>query len=201
MAFLRDGTLAKLDFLEKNHLLPSNHQGDYVGSGGFGWTHELPQKDFNGQIRTIDMWGFCESQETSVVHPDMFDEFVFKYQLLILERFGLNCYGCCEPLHKRWHIVKQAPRLRRVSVSPWCNIAEIADLTKDKYILSIKPHPAKLAVKEFDEASIRGEIREKLSQAKGCRVEIIMKDNNTIANNPQHVIDWVRIAKEEAERF
>lgn len=201
MAFLRDGTLAKLDFLEKNHLLPTNHRGDYVGSGGFGWTKELPQPDFNGSARTKDMWGFGESQETSLVHPDMFAEFVYQYQAPILERFGLNCYGCCEPLHKRWHVVKQTPRLRRVSVSPWCDVAAIADQLKDEYVLSLKPHPGKLAVKDFDEEEVRGEIRGKLAQAKGCRVEIIMKDNNTIANNPQHVIDWVRIAKEEAEIF
>jgi hypothetical protein len=28
-----------------------------------------------------------------------------------------------------------------------------------------------------------------------------MKDNHTIANNPQNVVRWVQIAKEEVERF
>jgi hypothetical protein len=37
-----------LDFLEKNNLLSLNNESTYVGSGGFGWTHELPQKDFDG---------------------------------------------------------------------------------------------------------------------------------------------------------
>ena len=45
----------------------------------------------------------------------MFAEFVLPYQLPILERFGLNCYGCCEPLDQRWSTLKQ---LRRASVSP-----------------------------------------------------------------------------------
>jgi hypothetical protein len=31
-------------------------------------------------------------------------------------------------------------------------------------------------------------------------VEAIMKDNHTIGNNPQNVIRWCRIAREEAER-
>ena len=35
---------------------------------------------------------------------------------------------------------------------------------------------------------------------RGCRVEVIMKDNHTIRNDPQRVIRWVRIAREEAER-
>jgi hypothetical protein len=34
----------------------------------------------------------------------------------------------------------------------------------------------------------------------GCNVEILMKDNHTIGNNPQNVVRWVQIAKEEAER-
>ena len=73
------------------------------------------------------MWGFGESQETVGVSPEMFAEFVLPYQLPILERFGLNCYGCCEPLDKRWEYVKQIPRLRRVSVSPWSNRAFMAE--------------------------------------------------------------------------
>jgi hypothetical protein len=31
-------------------------------------------------------------------------------------------------------------------------------------------------------------------------VEAIMKDNHTIGNNPQNVIRWCQIAREEAER-
>ncbi|MDW8321444.1 MAG: hypothetical protein RMM08_08775, partial [Armatimonadota bacterium] len=80
MAFLRDGHAARVDFLEKNGLLFLNNDGTYVGSGGFGWTHELPQPDFQGHVRTIDMWGFAESQETVGVSPDMFEEFIFPYQ-------------------------------------------------------------------------------------------------------------------------
>jgi hypothetical protein len=101
MAFLRDAHVAKLDYLEQRRLLSLNNDGTYVGSGGFGWTQQLPQPDFDGRVRACDMWGFGESQETVGISPKMFDEFVFPYQLALLERFGLNCYGCCEPLDKR----------------------------------------------------------------------------------------------------
>jgi hypothetical protein len=70
---------------------------------------------------------------------------VLPYQLPILSRFGLNCYGCCEPLDKRWEYVKQIPRLRRVSVSPWSNRAFMAEQLGANYILSMKPNPADLA--------------------------------------------------------
>lgn len=201
MAFLRDGHLAELDFLEQNGLLSLNNDSTYVGSGGFGYTNELPQKDFNGKVRTIDMWGFGESQETSGVSPELFEEFIFPYQRVILERFGLNCYGCCESLNKRWHIVKEIPRLRRVSVSPWANIEDMAEKLGSNYIYSLKPIPTDLAVPKIDEERIRKNLREAMKITKNCRVEIIMKDNNTIGNNPENVIRWCKIAKEEAERL
>ncbi|MFH1614308.1 MAG: hypothetical protein ABIG61_04390 [Planctomycetota bacterium] len=83
--------MAKLDFLEKNGLLSLNNDGNYVGSGGFGWTDELPAKGFDEKrVRCSDMWGFAESQETVGVPTDMFEEFVFQYQLPLLERFGFT---------------------------------------------------------------------------------------------------------------
>ena len=33
---------------------------------------------------------------------------------------------------------------------------------------------------------------------RGCVVEIIMKDNHTIGSRPENVVQWCRIAKEEA---
>jgi len=201
MGILRDGTLARLDFLEKNGLLSLNTEGTYVGSGGFGWTTELPGKDFDGsRVRTTDMWGFGESQETTTWSPDMFGEFVFPYQLPVLDRFGLNCYGCCEPLDRRWHIVKNIPRLRRVSVSPWADLEDMADKLGDRYVYSMKPIPTDIATPVIDEDRIRRGLREAIRICRGCRLEIIMKDNHTIGKNPQNVITWCRIAGEEAER-
>lgn len=201
MARLRDGALCVVNSLAVRNLLSPNHEGDYVGSGGFGWTQELPQSDFAGQIRPCDLWGFAESQETVGISPAMFEEFVFPYQLPLLERFGLTCYGCCEPLDKRWHIVQRFPRLRRVSVSPWANRAFMADMLGDRYIYSMKPTPADLALPTFDEEHIRLTLRKDLEATRNCRVEVIMKDNHTIANDPRRVVRWVQIAREEAERL
>ncbi len=201
MAFLRDGLLAELDFLEENNLLFLNNRGEYVGSGGFGYTNELPASDFAGKVRTKDLWGFAESQETVGISPAAFEEFVFQFQLPILERFGLNCYGCCEPLDLRWDIVKKTPRLRRVSVSPWADWARMAEQLQDKYIYSLKPNPADIALPNLDEEHIRKGLREALKITEGCVLEIIMKDVTTVGNNPQNVVDWCRIAREEVENF
>ncbi len=201
MAFIRDGHLRKLEFLQSSGLLQGNTGGAYVGSGGFGWTKELPQKGFDPQrVRLKDMWGFAESQETTSVSPQMFAEFVLPYQMPILEKFGLNCYGCCEPLNQRWDYIKKIPNLRRVSVSPWADACEMAEQLGGDYVFSYKPNPAHLAVPNMDEELARAALRDIISKTKGCRLEIIMKDNNTLGGNPQNAYKWVQIAKQEAMR-
>ncbi len=200
MTILRDGTLKKLDYLEENSLLALNNDS-YIGSGGFGYTDELPAPGFDEKkVRTIDMWGFGDSQETGSVSPGMFKEFVFPYQVPLLKRFGLNCYGCCESLDERWEIVKEIPNLRRVSVSPWSDLELMAKNLGDRYIFSMKPNPAVLAVPVMDQEVVRKKISDALNKTKGCIVEIIMKDNHTIGNNPDNIINWVRILREEIEK-
>ena len=201
MAFLRDGYLHKLDFLQKNNLLSRNDGNIYVGSGGFGFTDKLPSPGFDGKVRLSDMWGFCESQETTCISPEMFEEFVFTYQLPLMEPFGLCCYGCCEPMDMRIEIVKKACNLRRVSVSAWAHREKMRDALGSNYIYSYKPTPADIARPASDWERIRKEIRETLQIAKDCQLEIIMKDNHTLGNNPDNAKTWCKIAKEEAMRL
>jgi hypothetical protein len=199
MSLLRDGTLQKLDRLQERGLLSLNSE-QYVGSGGFGYTSQLPSGVPLAPVRTDEMWGFCESQETVGVSPEMFAEFIFPYQLPLLERFGLNCYGCCEPLDVRWSVVRQAPNLRRVSVSSWANVKKMAAALEDRYVFSWKPSPAPLASPRLDERTVRAALRETLDATRGCRLEIIMKDNHTLGGNPHNAVRWVEIAREEIER-
>ncbi len=201
MGLLRDGYLAKLDFLEGSNLLSLNNNHAYVGSGGIGYTCELPRRQLDESgIRPCDMWCLTESQETVGVSPEQFEEFVFQYQKPLQERFGLNCYGCCEPLESRWHIVKKTPRLRRVSVSPWANQEKMAELLGDAYIYSRKPAPSLLAVPHVDADAVRADISRTLEVTRGCVVELVMKDNHTLGGNPDNLVQWVRIAREEIER-
>jgi len=200
MAFLRDGTLAKIDFLQSNGLLGSNANDAYVGSGGFGYTSQLKPGDSAAPASTADMWGFCESQETTAISPEMFGEFVYPYQRPLLERFGLNCYGCCEPLDLRWNVVKNTPRLRRVSVSPWANVEAMALNLQDRFVFSYKPAPTDLSTGVLHEDRIRAGLRRVIETTRGCHLEIIMKDNHTLGNQPENVVRWCRIAQEEADR-
>ncbi|HHX63540.1 MAG TPA: hypothetical protein GX702_01475 [Chloroflexi bacterium] len=202
MAILRDGNMHRLDWLESEGLLPLNTGGTYVGSGGFGWTTQLPAPGFDpDRVRTIDMWGFAESQETVGVGPSMFAEFIAPYQQPLLERFGLNCYGCCEPLDRRWDVVRRFPRLRRVSVSAWADLEVMSEYLGREYIMSIKPSPTLLAQPQMNEEAVRDDLRRTLRITRHNVVEIIMKDNHTLGGNPRNAARWVEIAREEIDRL
>jgi hypothetical protein len=202
MSFLENGYLKKIDFLEERGLLALNTGGTYVGSGGFGWTQQLPQEDFNAdKVRARDMWGFTESQETLGIAPAMFEEFIFPYQLEIMKRFGLNCYGCCEPLDFRWEVVRKFPALRRVSTSPWANRKKMNELLGRNYVMSLKPSPTPLAMSHLDEDDVRRAIRDDLRTTMDNHVEYIMKDNHTLGGNPGNATRWVEMVREEINRL
>ena len=200
-SFIADSHLKRLGWLEQQGLLALNNDGTYVGSGGFGYTDALPAAGFAGKARCIDLWGFAESQETVGVSPEMYAEFVFPEEQRVLDRFGLTCYGCCEPLHTRWDTVQKHQTLRRVSCSPWVDVPRMAALLGDGYIFSLKPNPAALALPDIDDAAIRRGLRDALEATRGCVVEIIMKDNHTLGGNPTNATRWCRIAREEATRI
>jgi len=197
MDLLSKGAIAMLNFLEQEHLLGQNIGNTYVGSGGFGFTDQLKEET---PATMKNMWGFCESQETSEVSAEMFAEFILPYHMPILELFGLNCYGCCEALERRWKFIEKIPHLRRVSCSPWSDKEKMAEYLGNKYIMSVKPQPSYLAMPVMEEDAARAEVRKVLDVTKGCNVEFIMKDNHTLGNNPRNITRWVEIVREEIGR-
>jgi hypothetical protein len=203
MAFLRDDFLHLLDWFESEKLLTLNNQNDYVGSGSIGYTTELPSqvKTAGQAVLARDLWGLSESQETVGVSPRMFEEFIFPYQLPVVERFGLSYYGCCEPVHTRFHVIKQFPNLRRVSVSPWCNQERITEMMDGKYIFCRKPNPTLISTEGFDEEAIRADVRATLNAAGSTPLELVMKDVHTLHDEPARLGRWVSLAREVCQEF
>jgi hypothetical protein len=202
MAFLRDDHLAFARWLEREGLYTLNNENDYIGSGSMGYTRDLPATGWQAgmPVRIRDLWVLLESQETVGVGPDQFEEFVFPYQLAIAREFGKIYYGCCEPVNNRWHILKRLPRLARVSVSPWADQERMAAGVGREIVFSRKPNPALISTERFDEEAIRRDLRQTLAIAKGCRLELLMKDVHTLRDQPARLARWVRLAREEIAR-
>ena len=64
----------------------------------------------------------------------------------------------------------------------------------------MKSSPADLAVPGINQDVIRKKIRNALRMTDGCVLEILMKDNHTLGGNPDNLINWVNIVKEEIEK-
>lgn len=200
MSFIAEGFMKAVGYLEQSGYLTLNNGHHYNDSGGIGYTDELPAPGFSGRVRLRDLWGFGVAQELALVGPAQHEEFVLNYQLRLLERCGLNAYGCCEPYTHKFDMLKKIPRLRRVSVSPWCDVEAAADALQDRYIFSWKPNPAMVA-DLFDPDAIRAYIRRTLEVTRGCVVEMIHKDTFTIQREPARLETWARIAREEIDRL
>ena len=73
------------------------------------------------------------------------------------------------------------------------------ELLGGDYVFCHKVSPTDIAVPVIDEDHIRTRLHQVLTDCKRCgnHVELIMKDNHTIANKPENVYRWVQIAKEE----
>jgi len=202
MKFLYDDFTAYAQWLEREGLLSLNNENDYIGSGSMGYTRALPagSEGAEGGAKRRDLWALVESQETVGVGPELFERFVFPHNKAIAEQFGLCYYGCCEPVNSRWHIVKRIKNLRSVSISPWADEEFMASELGNRYVYSRKPSPTMVSKEGFDEDEIRKDIRHTLDVARGCVLEIIMKDVHTLAGKPERLARWVHIAREESER-
>ena len=196
-----DGYMAELDQLEKLNLLLLETTG--VGSGGYGNTSDLPGAGCDpGYARPHDLWGCSNAQIFSEVSPDMHWEFAIRHDMRWLERWGLNYYGCCEPLDRKIHILRRIPNLRKISISPWADIDRAVENIGSDFVVSYKPNPAILAEESWHPERARAALRKVLERTgKKCHVEIILKDISTVRYKPQRLWEWSRIAMETAEEF
>jgi hypothetical protein len=190
-----DMILHRMRQFEDQEALCLNNRGG-AGSGGLAYTDELPQPDFEGRVRLRDLWGNQMAQIFVGVSPEMHEEFALRYEIEILQHFGLNCYGCCEPLHRKVHVVRKIPRLRRISMSPWVNWEEGAAAVGRDFVFSAKPNPAFLAAETWNPAPARDELTRVLAATRGLHVELVLKDIHTLRGDPARLVAWHRMAME-----
>ena len=131
----------------------------------------------------------------------MHKEFGVDYELRWLKRFGMNYYGCCEPLHNKIEILKRIPNLRKISISPWAKLDVVASEIGRDYVIPLKPSPSILAAPTWNPDLVREELETKLEITKQCNVEIVIKDISTVVHEPQRLWEWIRIASEIAQSY
>ena len=205
MDYVTEDMIRLYRFEEESGHMFLNNGNTLIGSGNWCFSRELPQKDFNGFVRSVDTWGHLNAEEACDISPAMFKEFILPYQKRLSKEFGLIYYGCCEPSSKFWdHGINEIENVRKVSISPWCDEKFMGErLAGKKIIYSRKPKDYQFIGGQaaFDEEAFRKNIRETVEATKGCKVEYIFRDVMTIHGNGAKVKRAVEIVREEASSY
>jgi hypothetical protein len=194
-----------LRWQEEQGLLVLNNGNDYMGSGSFCFSDELPREDYEGRVRSRDLWGHMNSQESIGISPEQFAEFIYPYYEDLAREFGLVYYGCCEPVHSYWDSsLKDLPNLRKISISPWCDEEIMGErLSGGRVIYSRKPSPNFIGIQSgFDEEAFTAYIRKTAAAVKGrCKAEFIFRDIYTLHGNRDKLRSAVEITRRVAEEL
>ena len=198
---MTDAWICELDQFVEQNLLSLDNNNTRIGSGGYGYTGELPGKNYDpSRIKPHNMWGCSNAQILTQVSSEMHWEFALRHEMRWLGKWGLTYYGCCEPLDTKLDIMKKIPNLRKISVSPWADLDIIVREVGDKYVLSIKPSPAIFASDNWDPQSARSSLENVINKTRGIsHVELIMKDISTVGYHPEHLWEWEKIAMDVVE--
>ena len=154
-----------------------------------------PASNTNGIDRNR-LWGYMAAQEFTGISPAMHEEFLLRYQLPILSKFGLTAYGCCEDLTHKIDMCRGIPNLRRIGVAPVADVAKCAEQIGRDYVLSYRPSPADMVSYDFDVDRIRSVLTVDLEACRDCHVDITLKDVQTVQGDPTRVQRWVAVARE-----
>lgn len=206
MRYITDSFISKMRWQEAEGYLSLNTGNDYAGAGSLGFTDELPNVESKqtGKVMMKDIWLNLNAQEAVGLSPEMYEEFAAPYYYEVAGNFGLVYYGCCEPVEKIWHsCISKMPKLRKVSISAWCDEEFMGEaLRGSKIVYCRKPSPNYITnTGPLYEEAYAEHIRKTLSAAKGCPLEICMRDIITFGGNPKKLWQAVSIIRREIDRL
>lgn len=198
LAFMRDGILkAHKEAEEAGDWQLCNHENQSMP-----YAKGLKDPKANsGAVKRSELWCFMAAQELTLISPEQHDEFMLKYQIPIMEKFGMVAYGCCEDLSRKIDILRKIPNLRRIAVTPFANVAKCAEQIGTSYVSSWRPSPSATVCVGFDEDNIRKIIADGIKEFRrnNCFVDICLKDVHTVQNHPERLVNFVKIVRSVAD--
>jgi hypothetical protein len=193
LRFMSDGVLRAQDQAEA----AGDTGRTFTYNQAMSYAEELPDPapNVNG-VKREQLWCFTAAQEFALVSPSMHEEFLLRYQLPIMKKFGLVAYGCCEDLTNKIPMLRQIPNLRRIAVSPFADVKSCAEQIGNDYVISYRPSPADMVSYGFDESRIRNILKRDLEYLKGTYFDITLKDVETVQSAPDRIRRWVALTRE-----
>lgn len=163
---------------------------------------DLPGDYDGGKVKRSQIWGRGMAQIFASVSKEMHEEFDIQYMKKVMEPFGLVYYGCCEPLDKKVDIVEKLPHLRKISITPWADIDNAAEVIGNRYVIANKPNPSSVAVR-LDEDALRAEIGRTLNACKrnGCSFDMVLKDISSCGHQLDNLVRWEKTVMEMVRNY
>jgi hypothetical protein len=197
MQYLLEDRIAMFKHFEDKKLLALNTDTQMAGPRSYGYASDLPDAESsNGDVSLKNMWGWAESQESTIISPDMYKEFVLPYLAKLGSMFGLVYYGCCESLDDRLEMIVDAmPNLRSVSISGWSDLEKTAEILGSDYVYSRKPTPAHLSGANPNWDLAEKDMKDTYQAAGKGNVEILLRDLYDINGDIPRLRKWVDMTK------
>jgi hypothetical protein len=183
LTFLAEDDLALGQWEEEQGLLTLNHDGNQgycTGSSMFSDETSTPAGE---RVSSTDRYGYLESQESAGISPEMFAEFVLPHFIRFADRFKLLMYGCCEPVHHFMPVLRRLHGLRKVSVTPWCDLRTLVETCPPDIIWCRKPIPLKFCGEVFQPDDLRQHLQETLDIGRDYFIEFVFRDTNLLTGS------------------
>lgn len=172
-----------------------------TGSNGLTYTTDLPAKDYDGKVRSKDLWLWLMAQEFTCVSPEMLAEFILPYQAKIAKEFGLIGYGCCEVMDKKYDVITEAiPNIRQFSINCFSDIDIAAKKLGGRYAMNWKVNPTNVFL-TYDENRIENEIRHALEVTQGMPVIAELREVQTMNGHMERATWWINKAMELVYKY
>jgi len=143
-------------------------------------------------------WGYLHAQSAASYGPGAYAEFVQPYNVEIARLFGKVYYHGCEDLTRKAAIICELPNLREFHVSPWSQVAPIAEALPEHVVMEVHSHPTNVLflwgageMREELLGLVRG-AGEHAFNLKLCDIQTINRDGG------RALITWSQVAKEVA---
>ena len=98
-------------------------------------------------------------------------------------------------------MLRQIPNLRRIAVTPVADVARCAEQIGEDYVFSWRPNPSEMICCGFDPDLVRKVIKSGMEAAKGCHVDITLKDVQTVQGKPENLARWVQVVRSITDHY
>ena len=182
-AFLAEDNLALGQWEEDQDLLILNHDGNQGYCSGSSLFSDETAVPAGERVVSTDRYGYLESQESAGISADMFAEFLMPHFTRLAGKFKLLMFGCCEAVHNLMPVLQRLPGLRKVSVTPWCDLARLTETCRENVIWCRKPIPLKLCGETFVPDDLRTHLQETLDIGQDYFIEFVYRDTNLLTGD------------------